>query len=87
MSRATAETISGPKSRLALATTEAVSKRLGAEAKIQIQEAGDFNWVQGEDSTRDIHDFVLMVLLAVLLAEQMMALRLSYHPRAAGARP
>ena len=53
---------------------------------MQIQEAGDFNWVHGEESTREIHDYVLMALLIILLAEQAMALRLSYHPKVPGGR-
>ena len=51
-----------------------------------LQEVGDFNWVHGEESTRDIHDYVLMAVLVLLLCEQALALRLSYHPKTAGGR-
>ena len=78
--------VSDAESHLQLAPTDGIRKRLGADAKVQIQEAGDFNWVHGEESTREIHDYVLMALLIILLAEQAMALRLSYHPKVPGGR-
>lgn len=76
--------VSDAESRLKLTTTEFIKRRLGPEVKVQVQEVGDFNWVHGEESTREIHDYVLMALLVILLAEQAMALRLSYHPKTAG---
>lgn len=76
--------VSEPESRLQLASTESIKRRLGPDVKAQIQEVGDFNWVHGEESTREIHDYVLMLLLVLLLGEQAMALRLSYHPKPAG---
>ena len=78
--------VSDAESRLKLTTSEVIKRRLGPDVKAQIQEVGDFNWVHGEESTREIHDYVLMLLLIILLAEQVMALRLSYHPKTAGAR-
>lgn len=73
-------------SRLALAATDSIKRRLGPDVKAQIQEVGDFNWVRGEETTREIHDYVLAILLIILLAEQAMALRLSYHPKPAEVR-
>ncbi|HLJ09967.1 MAG TPA: BatA domain-containing protein [Planctomycetaceae bacterium] len=73
-------------SRLKLISSETIKRRLGPDVKVQIQEVGDFNWVHGEESTREIHDYVLMLLLVILLAEQAMALKLSYHPTLPGAR-
>jgi len=78
--------VSDAESRLKLTTSEVIKRRLGPDVKVQIQEVGDFNWVHGEESTREIHDYVLMLLLIILLAEQVMALRLSYHPKTAGVR-
>ena len=78
--------VAAGESRLKLTTAEFIRRRLGPEVKVQIQEVGEFNWVHGEESTQEIHDYVLMALLVILLAEQMMALRLSYHPKVAGAR-
>lgn len=67
-------------SRLKLATTDLVKKRLGPDMRSQVQEFGDFSWVQGEETTRDVQDYVLVLLLAILLVEQALALKLSYHP-------
>jgi hypothetical protein len=77
--------VADSESRLQLAATEKIRQRL-PDVAVQIQEVGDFNWVHGADSTRDIHEFILMALVVILLAEQMLALRLSYHPKADGAR-
>jgi hypothetical protein len=77
---------SAAESRLMLAPTDAIKRRLGPDVKAQIQEVGDFNWVRGEETTREIHDYVLAILLVILLAEQAMALRLSYHPKPAEVR-
>jgi hypothetical protein len=79
--------VSDAESRLKLTTTELMKRRLGPDVKVQIQEVGDFNWVHGEESTREVHDYVLMLLLVLLLGEQAIALRLSYHPKATGGRP
>ena len=78
--------VSDAESRLKLTTTELIKRRLGPDVKVQIQEVGDFNWVHGEESTREIHDYVLVLLMVLLLGEQAMALRLSYHPKTAGGR-
>ncbi|MSR56145.1 MAG: hypothetical protein EXS05_00490 [Planctomycetaceae bacterium] len=74
-------------SRLKLATTELIQRRLGPGLSVQIQEPGDFSWVKGQESTRELHDFVLMFLMVLLLAEQALALRLSYHPKPAAQQP
>jgi hypothetical protein len=78
--------VADAESRLNLTSTEFIKRRLGADVKVQIQEVGDFNWVHGEESTREVHDYVLMLLMVVLLGEQALALRLSYHPKTAGGR-
>jgi hypothetical protein len=74
-------------SRLTLSPTDAIKRRLGPDVKVQIQEVGDFNWVHGTESKSEIHDYVLAILLVILLAEQAMALRLSYHPKPAEVGP
>jgi hypothetical protein len=76
--------VADAESALQVTSTESIKRRLGPDVKAQIQEVGDFNWVHGEESTREIHDYVLMALLVILLAEQAMALRLSYHPKPVG---
>jgi hypothetical protein len=73
-------------SHLHLATTERIQRRLGSDVSVQIQEPGDFSWVQGEAATHDLHDYVLIGLLALLLGEQALALKLGYHPKPTGGR-
>ena len=68
---------------LELATNERLRERVGTDVKLLIQEVGDFDWVHGEQAGQEIHDFVLILLLAFLLCEQLLALRLSYHPKTA----
>jgi hypothetical protein len=73
-------------SRLKLAGTDLIRRRLEPDSKVRIQEPGDFTWVHGEQTTHEIHDAVLIFLLVVLLGEQALALKLSYHPKPAGIR-
>jgi len=73
-------------SRLELAATDVLRRRLGADSKVQIHEAGAFDWIRGEQTQSELHDYILALLLFILAAEQAMALRLSYHPKATGGR-
>jgi len=69
--------------QLELSTTERMRERVGPETPLQIQEVGSFDWIHGEQAGQEIHDLVLLALLALLLCEQLLALKLSYHPRPA----
>ena len=69
---------------LQIADTEQIRRRIGADVPIQIQEFGNFDWVQGKQAGQEIRDFILMALLAVLVVEQLLAMRLSFHPKTAG---
>jgi hypothetical protein len=69
-------------SDLELATTANLRKRLGAATGVQIQEPGQFQWLQGADAGAEIRQFLLWLLLALLVGEQLLAYRLSYHPTA-----
>jgi hypothetical protein len=85
-SRRVAYNVPESEGRLTLADSETIKRRLGPESRAVLHEAGDFGWVQGEESTREVHDAILLALVALLLAEQALALRLSYHPQPAGGR-
>ena len=69
---------------LQLTTSERLRERVGSDVKMSIQEVGSFDWIYGEQAGQEIHDYVLMLLLGVLLFEQLLAMKMSYHPRAAG---
>jgi hypothetical protein len=79
--RLIAYNVATAESDLALATTADLRKRLGSATRIAIQEPGQFQWLQGEEAGSEIRQALLWALLALLLAEQTWAYRLSYHPR------
>ena len=66
-------------SELQLATTSDVRKRLGGNNKVTIQEFGQLEWVQGKEAGSEIRQWLLWTLLALMIAEQALAYRLSYH--------
>lgn len=72
-------------SDLAVASNLEIQKQLGADVRVQIQEAGSVEWIQGDDAGQDVRALLLAVLFGLLLSEQLLAYRLSYHPRVAGA--
>lgn len=64
-------------SELDLATTSNLRKRLGDNPNVLIHEPGQLGWVQGQEAGSEIRQALLWILLALLLAEQLMAYRLS----------
>lgn len=69
-------------SALELASSEEIRQRLGNGTQIRIQEFGNFDWIQGRQAGQEVRDFILIVILIVLLGEQWLAMRLSFHPTA-----
>lgn len=74
-------------SDLQLATTADIRKRLGANNKVTIQEFGQLEWVQGKEAGSEIRQWLLWILLALMIAEQALAYRLSYHRNSAASPP
>ena len=74
--------------QLALVETGAIRKSLGPELAdgVKIQEAGATEWLAGEESDQDVREWILGLLVLVLLIEQVMSYRLSFHPSRAMAR-
>lgn len=72
-------------SNLQLATTADIRKSIGEDIRVQIQEAGNVSWIQGRDAGHEIRMFLLYALLAILVLEQLLSWKLSYHPKPAGA--
>ena len=68
-------------SDLSLATTELIRKQLGDKVRVSIQEPGEFSWIAGRDIGSEVRDALLILLAVLLIAEQAMAYRLSYHHR------
>lgn len=73
-------------SELELATTANLRKRLASVPGVQIQEPGQFQWLQGEEAGSEIRQWLLWLLLGLLLGEQVLAYRMSYHPPMASPR-
>ncbi len=67
---------------LELATNENIRKQLGDDVRITIQEPGEFNWIAGRDAGQEVREWLLILLVLLLLAEQVMGYRLSYHSKA-----
>lgn len=89
--RETEETLYGfnvpaEESDLKLASTDEIRGSLGDEGAAQIQEPGNFNWLQGKEADQEIRHFILALLMFFLLAEQLMSYKLSYHSRAGSDR-
>ena len=68
-------------SELELATTEQIRKQLDDNLRVEIQEPGQFSWIEGKDAGQEIRQWLLILLIAFLLAEQLMGYRLSFHAR------
>ena len=50
----------------------------------RIQEYGDLESIQGKPAGQEVRDLILGALVLFLLAEQLLAMKLSYHPKTAG---
>jgi hypothetical protein len=68
---------------LELVESAKIKQKVGTDVTVQIQEAGAFEWIHGQQAGQEIHDVILLVLLTVLLGEQFLAMRLSFHPKVA----
>lgn len=65
---------------LLVATNDEIRKRAG-EVRFEIQEAGSFQWIKGRESGHEVRNMLLLMIVAFLLFEQMLACRLSFHPK------
>ncbi len=85
--RQTAFNVSPRESELQLAATADLRKRLGGNSKVTIQEFGQLEWVQGKEAGSEIRHWLLWTLLTLMLIEQALAYRLSYHRNTAASHP
>lgn len=72
-------------SNLELTASDDLIKQLGNNPQIQIQESGEFQWIQGQEAGREITNTILILLFLLLICEQLLAYRLSYHPKVVSA--
>lgn len=74
-------------SALLPATSADLRKRLGNNSRVTLQEFGQLEWVQGREAGSEIRAWLLWTLLALMVAEQALAYRLSFHRPGSVARP
>ena len=72
-------------SELELATDSQIRKQIGDDVSVQIQQPGSFQWIAGKDAGQEVREWLLILIVLFLVAEQMLAFKLSYHPKLAGA--
>jgi hypothetical protein len=72
---------------LQLAATADIRKRLGGNNKVTIQEFDHLEWVQGKEAGSEIRQWLLWILLALMIMEQALAYRLSYHRNSTSSQP
>lgn len=66
-------------SRLAVAADEEIRRQLPQGVEVTIQPAGTVEWIRSESPGRELRWALLAALAAMLLIEQVMSYRLSYH--------
>jgi len=67
-------------SRLHLADPEVIRKQLAGVTNVTLRDPGDLGWLQVREAGRDVRVLLVVLLLALLAAEQALAYRMSYHP-------
>lgn len=65
---------------LPLLSSDELRKRIGDNRRVQIQEPGRLTWTKGDEVGSEVRRGLLWLLLAMLLVEQILAWKLSYHP-------
>lgn len=63
---------------LTLMADDAFLRELGPDTKVEIQQAGSFDWIRNESPGSEVRWFLLILLATVCIAEQALASRLSY---------
>jgi hypothetical protein len=69
-------------SQLRLADPEAIRKQLAGATNVTLRDPGDLGWLEVREAGRDVRVLLIVLLLALLVAEQALAYRMSYHPSA-----
>ncbi|HEX6985682.1 MAG TPA: BatA domain-containing protein [Planctomycetaceae bacterium] len=69
-------------SRLRLADPDTMRKQLAGASNVTLREPGDLDWLRVREAGREARLILVLALVALLVAEQALAYRLSYHPKA-----
>jgi hypothetical protein len=54
---------------------------------VQIHDPGAFQWIEGHSASQEARTLLLVLLAVALVAEQLFALRMSYHPNVSKGGP
>jgi len=65
---------------LTLASNETIQAALEYEGTVRIQAASDLDWAQGKFAGQEVRDLILFLLAGLLFIEQLLAMKLSFHP-------
>lgn len=68
-------------SRIRLADPEALRKRIAGSSNVILRDPGDLGWLRVREAGREARLVLVVVLIALLVGEQALAYRLSYHPK------
>jgi len=77
--------VTGGESNLEIAAADEIRERLGADVDVEIQEAGNLEWIESDEAGQEVRESLLLFLLFALLLEQILAYIFSYHPKTVGA--
>jgi hypothetical protein len=69
-------------SRLRLADSGVIRKQLVGVPNVTLREPGDVDWLRVRETGRDVRVALVVLLVVLLVAEQALAYRMSYHPPA-----
>lgn len=68
-------------SRVRLADSDTLRKQFAGVANVVIRDPGELSWLHVREAGREARLILLGLLIALLVGEQALAYRLSYHPR------
>jgi hypothetical protein len=69
-------------SRLRLADPAAIRKQIAGASNVTLRDPGDSGWLRVRETGREARLALVVALIALLVVEQALAYRLSYHPKA-----
>ena len=72
-------------SDLGLIASAQIRKLVGEDVELQIQEPGAVDWIEGKDAGQEVRQFLIYLLIGFFIIEQLLAYRLSFHPKTVGA--
>ncbi len=78
--------LSNAESDLELISSQKLREDFGKNSSIHIQEPGQYQWIQGKAAGQEMRWTLIIFLLTVLVLEQLLAYRLSYHSSSSSVR-